>query len=475
MLRPLSLQPTRQLAAKGPTCVSCEVRSSLISCGKASSVSEGRDSPAEPLPRLLCFSFPRLSPRTASSALSHRVPLCCCTPSSILSLSASPLHPVSFFSAVCADVREVARAQTRLLRAFASSRETSLKKGKKTPAGLSGHRADSAETAQAEERWTLGSSPSSTSSLSSDSSASSSASSFLSRSSAARKQAAARVKEVSSKRAEDGEEQPDALPRPPAGATKKAAARVALTESEEACGVEADEEGDSSGGGGAFAEGGCSKETEESATSARGRPKVACVKAAQESRSETVETPERSGDRSSGVSTPRGSSVPSSATALPPLSAALTESQTAAVVPEGFSPEPAVASSVFFEEDDSVYRQFACMRRVREEPRLRTALESFKVASKNATKTRGRAWSVYEGWPPRSRVRVGDEYSKVGPLQRRAFVFNRVDGTGRRREPTLAFCCGNKPVLLLSEAEFEALVKKLPWIKHEMAEFKKLL
>ncbi|CBZ54646.1 conserved hypothetical protein [Neospora caninum Liverpool] len=115
------------------------------------------------------------------------------------------------------------------------------------------------------------------------------------------------------------------------------------------------------------------------------------------------------------------------------------------------------------------------MRRVREPPSLRNALENFKVASKEATRARGRAWSVYEGWPPRSRIPVGDEHSKFGPLKRRAFVFNRVNGTGRRREATLAICCGNKPVLLLSEVEFEALVEKLPWIKHEMSEFKKLL
>ncbi|KEP63931.1 UNVERIFIED_CONTAM: hypothetical protein HHA_236820 [Hammondia hammondi] len=469
MLRPLSLQPTRQLAVKGPTgVVSSEIRASLLLCGKASSFSEVRDAPAEPLLRLLCFSFPRSSPRAASSALSHRVPFCCSTPWSLLSLSASALRSASSFSAVCADVREAGRAQTRLLRGFASTRESSSRKGKRTPAGCSGHRGDSAETAQAEESWTLGSS-------SSDSSSSSPAFSCVSHGSSAKKQAAARVKECSSKRGEDGEEEPDALPSPPAEATKKAAARVSHTEAEEAYEVEADEDGDCSGGVAAFAEGGSSKETEGSATSAGGRPKLAFVEDAQESRSETVETPERSGDRPSGVSTPPGSSAPSSATSLPPLSAAPAEWQAAAVVPEGSSAEPAAASSVFFEEDDSVYRQFACMRRVREEPRLRTALESFKVASKNATKARGRAWSVYEGWPPRSRVPVGDEYSKVGPLQRRAFVFNRVDGTGRRREPTLAFCCGNKPVLLLSEVEFEALVEKLPWIKHEMAEFKKLL
>ncbi|PFH37196.1 hypothetical protein BESB_036540 [Besnoitia besnoiti] len=142
------------------------------------------------------------------------------------------------------------------------------------------------------------------------------------------------------------------------------------------------------------------------------------------------------------------------------------------------SPACVSSSTVFFPEEESEaspYSRFACMRRATHEARLKDALERFKAVSKKETASRGRAWRVYEGWPPRSRVPVGDEHSKFGPLQRHAFVFNRLKGTGRKREPTLAICCGNKPVLLLSEPEFEALVEKLPWIKHEMAEFKKLL
>ncbi|PHJ24347.1 hypothetical protein CSUI_001800 [Cystoisospora suis] len=124
----------------------------------------------------------------------------------------------------------------------------------------------------------------------------------------------------------------------------------------------------------------------------------------------------------------------------------------------------------------SPYTRFDCMRTSQEEPLLKDALSKFKSIVKEQTERRGgKGWHVYEGWPPRSRIPLGNEQSKFGPLNRRVFVFNRRSGCGRRRIPTLVICCASKPVLMLDEPEFEALVQKLPWIKHEMTEFKKLL
>ncbi|AFZ81324.1 hypothetical protein BEWA_007330 [Theileria equi strain WA] len=79
---------------------------------------------------------------------------------------------------------------------------------------------------------------------------------------------------------------------------------------------------------------------------------------------------------------------------------------------------------------------------------------------------------VYQGWPPATRIDVQNE---LKPLGRRLFVMNRLLEDGKTLEPTLVFCCGIKPMLMLSKQEFEALIKHLPWIKMQFKEFYKLL
>ncbi|GFE53301.1 hypothetical protein BaOVIS_007050 [Babesia ovis] len=80
---------------------------------------------------------------------------------------------------------------------------------------------------------------------------------------------------------------------------------------------------------------------------------------------------------------------------------------------------------------------------------------------------------TYEGWPPPSRIPVAG--GTFGPLGRNIFVMRRALKDGLRTEPTLVLCCSTKPMLMLCRTEFEALVKRLPWIKDQLKEFYKLI
>ncbi|OEH75613.1 uncharacterized protein LOC34618993 [Cyclospora cayetanensis] len=123
----------------------------------------------------------------------------------------------------------------------------------------------------------------------------------------------------------------------------------------------------------------------------------------------------------------------------------------------------------------SVYDSFCAMSEATAEPSLKEALGRFVEAAREQSRRTGAlAWSTFQGWPPRSRIRVGDEHSKFGPLGREVFLFNR-QLAGGVLEPCLAISCDKRCVLLLNEAEFKALVSLLPWIKQELAETKKLL
>lgn len=63
---------------------------------------------------------------------------------------------------------------------------------------------------------------------------------------------------------------------------------------------------------------------------------------------------------------------------------------------------------------ESPYSRFDCMRTSQEEPLLKDALRRFKSIVKEQTERRGgKGWHVYEGWPPRSRIPLGNEQSKV--------------------------------------------------------------
>lgn len=65
----------------------------------------------------------------------------------------------------------------------------------------------------------------------------------------------------------------------------------------------------------------------------------------------------------------------------------------------------------------SPYSRFSCMRRSEEESLLKDALSKFKKVVKEQTELRGgKGWNVYEGWPPRSRIPLGNEQSKVSQL-----------------------------------------------------------
>ncbi|CDR96827.1 hypothetical protein BBBOND_0307310 [Babesia bigemina] len=80
---------------------------------------------------------------------------------------------------------------------------------------------------------------------------------------------------------------------------------------------------------------------------------------------------------------------------------------------------------------------------------------------------------TFEGWPPPSRLQIGD--GTLAPLGRDIFVFRRALKDGLRSEPTLVLCCAGRPMLMLRRSEFEALVQRLQWIKDQMKEFYKLI
>ncbi|EAN31931.1 hypothetical protein TpMuguga_04g00579 [Theileria parva strain Muguga] len=79
---------------------------------------------------------------------------------------------------------------------------------------------------------------------------------------------------------------------------------------------------------------------------------------------------------------------------------------------------------------------------------------------------------IYEGWPPTSHIPISNNF---GPLGRSVFVMNRRLETGKDFEPTLVFCCGLKPMLMMNKTEFSNLISHLPTIKLNLASFLKLL
>ncbi|GIX61001.1 exoribonuclease, putative [Babesia caballi] len=58
---------------------------------------------------------------------------------------------------------------------------------------------------------------------------------------------------------------------------------------------------------------------------------------------------------------------------------------------------------------------------------------------------------TFEGWPPPSRVLVGN--GTFGPMGRGIFVMQRSLKDGLRTEPTLVLCCGTKPMLMLRRSD----------------------
>uniref|UniRef100_A0A3B0NBV6 Uncharacterized protein n=1 Tax=Theileria annulata TaxID=5874 RepID=A0A3B0NBV6_THEAN len=79
---------------------------------------------------------------------------------------------------------------------------------------------------------------------------------------------------------------------------------------------------------------------------------------------------------------------------------------------------------------------------------------------------------IYEGWPPKSHIPINNNF---GPLGRNVFVMNRRLENGKDFEPTLVFCCGLKPMLMMSKVEFSNFVSHLPNIKINLTSFFKLL
>lgn len=171
---------------------------------------------------------------------------------------------------------------------------------------------------------------------------------------------------------------------------------------------------------------------------------------------------------------------PAAAEAVAPAPEAADSATAEAAAPGSGAAEPAASAQRVGRgrprRAGSVYEAFPSMKASAAEASLVDALGRFKEAVKAANIASGcLAWSSYEGWPPRSRIILGDQYSKFGPLGRELFLFNRREETGRRRVPSLAFCCSKRCVLLLDEEEFEALMNQINWIKHQLAETKKLL
>ncbi|ORM39999.1 uncharacterized protein BXIN_1240 [Babesia sp. Xinjiang] len=97
------------------------------------------------------------------------------------------------------------------------------------------------------------------------------------------------------------------------------------------------------------------------------------------------------------------------------------------------------------------------------------SLEAFK----QLVAEQSRCSITYEGWPPPSRIIVGN--GSFAPFGRNIFVMRRALKDGMRTEPTLVLCCGTRPTLMFRRSEFEALVKHLPWIKNQLREFYKLI
>ncbi|UVC50159.1 hypothetical protein MACK_004029 [Theileria orientalis] len=80
--------------------------------------------------------------------------------------------------------------------------------------------------------------------------------------------------------------------------------------------------------------------------------------------------------------------------------------------------------------------------------------------------------SVYEGWPPKNRISFKE---RLKPLGRDLFVINRRLENGVDFEPTLVFCCGSKPMLMMSKSEFQSFISNLPLIKTNLETFFKQL
>ncbi|BAM41967.1 conserved hypothetical protein [Theileria orientalis strain Shintoku] len=80
--------------------------------------------------------------------------------------------------------------------------------------------------------------------------------------------------------------------------------------------------------------------------------------------------------------------------------------------------------------------------------------------------------SVYDGWPPKNRIKLKE---RLKPLGRDLFVINRRLENGVGFEPTLVFCCGFKPMLMMSKSEFQSFIANLPLIKTNLETFFKQL
>ncbi|VTZ70498.1 conserved protein, unknown function [Plasmodium chabaudi chabaudi] len=116
-----------------------------------------------------------------------------------------------------------------------------------------------------------------------------------------------------------------------------------------------------------------------------------------------------------------------------------------------------------------IYEKYEALKTVKTKESLKKSLKRFREIVKKETTKKG--YNSYYGWPPRNRIKVVDD-EKLGTYGRTLFVFNRAKGV-HGKEPNLCICCKNKGILLFNKSEFEALLKNMNTIKHQLEEFAK--
>ncbi|CDU20167.1 conserved protein, unknown function [Plasmodium yoelii] len=120
-------------------------------------------------------------------------------------------------------------------------------------------------------------------------------------------------------------------------------------------------------------------------------------------------------------------------------------------------------------EQPDIYEKYEVLKEIKTKESLKKSLKKFREIVKRETSKKG--YNSYYGWPPRNRIKVVDD-EKLGAYGRTLFVFNRTKGI-HEKEPNLCICCKNKGILLFNKSEFEALLKNMGTIKHQLEEFAK--
>ncbi|VWU49920.1 conserved protein, unknown function [Hepatocystis sp. ex Piliocolobus tephrosceles] len=120
-------------------------------------------------------------------------------------------------------------------------------------------------------------------------------------------------------------------------------------------------------------------------------------------------------------------------------------------------------------EQTNIYDNYEILKKFKNKNTLKYSLKKFREIVQKETQKK--AYNFYKGWPPRDRIKITDD-EKLGLYGRKLFIFNRVKGL-KESEPNLCICCKNKGVLLFNRSEFEALLKNMNTIKHNLQEFAK--